>query len=172
VDRRGHDPALTARWAEVFLDTQRHDPEALVEILRYIFASERGAQALDDLQRHEPVKDIAMTKYTEMIELARREGLEQGVAKGIEQGVAKGIEQGVAKGIEQGVAKGIEEGLAQGALRALHAQRDALRALITARFGRVDAAVGDAIDAADAPTLTRWLPRVLHAETPEDVVDG
>ena len=52
--------------------------------------------------------------YATAIEVAKEEGLQQGIELGIEQGIEKGIEQGIEKGIEQGIEKGIKQGIEKG----------------------------------------------------------
>jgi predicted transposase/invertase (TIGR01784 family) len=43
-------------------------------------------------------------------EEGREEGIAQGIAQGMEQGIAQGMEQGIAQGMEQGIAQGMEQG--------------------------------------------------------------
>ena len=61
--------------------------------------------------------DSSIKKFRDTINVmegAKEEGFEKGMARGIEKGMAKGIEKGRAEGIAAGMAKGMAKGIEKG----------------------------------------------------------
>ena len=93
---------------------------------------------------------------------ATARGLEQGIRQGIEQGVQRGIEQGIQQGIRQGTEQGIQHGVAESVV-----------AVLTARFGLLDAAPWmPKLSAADPDRLlTVVIPEIVRAENLQEVAE-
>jgi flagellar biosynthesis/type III secretory pathway protein FliH len=104
----------------------------------------------------ERVKDWTRDWKEQGIREGIEEGIKQGIEKGIEQGVAQGIEKGIEQGIEKGIEQGIEQGVAQG-------ERAVLAHLLARRFGPLDEATRQRLDAAGSAELERWADNILDA---------
>jgi predicted transposase/invertase (TIGR01784 family) len=81
-----------------------------------------------------------------------------------EQLQARGLSQGLEQGLSQGRQQGLQQGLQQALLQTLEMQ-------LTQKFGPLPDAVAARLRSADSPSLTRWLARVLSADSAEGVVE-
>jgi flagellar biosynthesis/type III secretory pathway protein FliH len=74
------------------------------------------------------------------------------------QMLQRGVEQGVQQGMQQGMQQGIRTGESRALLR-----------LLEKRFGAVEQAVRDRIEAADSEVLLDWIERASTAAALDDV---
>ena len=54
---------------------------------------------------------MAYRDIKNLIDTAKREGKEEGLAEGMEKGMAEGMKKGLAEGVEKGLAEGMEKGM-------------------------------------------------------------
>ena len=60
-------------------------------------------------QREYEASKMAYRDIKNLIDTAKREGKEEGLAEGMEKGLAEGMEKGLAEGMEKGLAEGMEK---------------------------------------------------------------
>ncbi|MEQ9500916.1 MAG: hypothetical protein RIT81_28865 [Deltaproteobacteria bacterium] len=72
--------------------------------------------------------------------------------------------------VERGREEGLEAGREEGREEARRSVAATLRQLLTLRFGPLDAAALERIDAAPLSTLEQWTLRVLTADCLDDVL--
>ncbi|CAK7073671.1 flagellar biosynthesis/type III secretory pathway protein FliH [Kerstersia gyiorum] len=68
-----------------------------------------------------------------------------------------------------GIRKGLEQGLRQGLEQGREDMAGMLREQLETRFGRLDAADLDRLQAADSTTLRSWARRLIEARTLDSI---
>lgn len=162
-----------AAWIAMFRalrPLEKQDP--LRALVRYHLSMTKGAasriiEAAAEADRE--VEMTAMSLYDRLVERGREEGREQGLRAGREEGREQGLEAGREEGREQGREQGLVAGREEAREEARRGVAATLRQLLTLRFGPLDAAALERIDAAPLSTLERWTLRVLTAERLDDV---
>jgi Putative transposase, YhgA-like len=98
-------------------------------------------------------------------EAGRQEGLEQGLEQGLEHGLERGLERGLKQGLEQGLERGLQQGLERGLEEGRSAMANALKRLLTKRFGTtsISPAIAERIALAELTQLDVWFARALDA---------
>ena len=88
-------------------DTRTPGLQQVREKLRILSMSPKEKRAYDEHLDNLRVQN-------DVLDTARKEGLEEGLEKGLAEGLEKGLEKGLAEGLEKGLAEGLEKGLAEG----------------------------------------------------------
>ncbi|MBI4878751.1 MAG: Rpn family recombination-promoting nuclease/putative transposase [Planctomycetes bacterium] len=141
-----HAPDLLAcmlEWGELFgrLLDERSGLRAFVMLLNYLYEA-----------RGECVTDAGMKALCARAHAGPE--VEETVMNLAEKLRAEGRQEGRAEGLEQGLEQGRQEGLREGLVRFLRL-----------RFGELDGAALARVQAADLPTLERWIDRVIDSQT-------
>ncbi|MDJ1172433.1 hypothetical protein PMG71_23675, partial [Roseofilum sp. BLCC_M154] len=89
----------------------------------------------------------------------REDTIQEGIRQGLEQGLQRGLEQGVQQGLEQGLKQGIQQGIEQ--------QRLMIEALLRTRFGELDEALLDIVEALLKCPPDEFMPLCLNASREE-----
>ena len=126
--------------------------KAILELFRFLDWLLVLPEDLDNRLQEEVAqfeKEQGMPYISSFERIARRKGLEQGLQEGLQQGLEQGLEQGRQEGRQEAW---------------IERSREALLAVLAARFGALPSVLTDAIMAlADAAPLTALLPAAATA---------
>ena len=152
--------------AEALPRAERQETVAAIVGLTYHYLGEQLANAL--LERL-----LEMNRFAALLDETRTEGERQGRAEGETKGRAEGERQGRAEGERQGRAEGERQGRAEGERQGRaegekQAQRQAIRAIVEARFGSVPTALEERLATASSADLAAL---VVHAAVVATVAD-
>jgi len=147
--------ARVPRWRRdglrAFLEGLIHNRRPLPEHRRL---REALQSTLDPRQKRE-VRTMQETIAEYLIRKGRNEGLKEGRQEGRQEGHQEGRQEGRQEGHQEGL---------------LESRRETLLSLLREKFGRVPRAFGQAIrETSDSRRLDRWLKRIVHAATLEDM---